>query len=287
VIVSALALAAGLAFVLYIPIRSAADPGVNYVGHFDSWGHFHRLDLARIDNLLWYLSGRQFGWAFFGYSSRELLAQAGQFLYQLFGAFLGAGLIIAMWGGWRLLRQQRWQAIGLLLVALVHGLFFIAYRAPDKETMFLPVYLVAAVFLGVGAAGMEDQWPRLARLTLPLFIGALLLINHPYADVSDMTTPRDMAETRLSQAQPDAFYLAVWGDAAAMEYLQVAEELRTDVSVINILMIAPETRNELVAYALQNGRAVYSSFADPALRANWHLQPVECGFLVGGDDQPR
>lgn len=282
----AIALTGGLAFVLYIPIRSAADPAVNYIGQFDGQGHFHRLDLANIDNLLWYLSGRQFDWAFFAYSGPELVAQAGQFIYQFAGAFLGAGLIVALWGCWRLLNSRQALAVGLLLVATLHGLFFIAYRAPDKETMFLPVYLIAAVFLGAGLARMEEQWPRLARLLLPALIIALVIINKPFADVSDLTGPRDVAEARLKQAEPNAFYLAVWGDAAVMEYLQVASGLRTDVTVINILMIAPATRNELVAYALGQGRMVYSSFSDPALRSNWQLRPVEHGFVVSGNEQP-
>jgi hypothetical protein len=270
----------GLAFILYIPIRSAADPVVNYIGQFDSEGIFHRLDLSQPKNLLWYLSGKQFGWAFFAYSGSELLQQAGRFGYQLFGAFFGAGLVIAGWGAWHKFGRQRWFVAGLLLVAASHSLFFIAYRVPDKETMFLPVYLATAVFLGLGAARIEYQWPVPARLTLPLLIVAMLAVNRPYADASELTLPGEVAQARLGQAEPDAFYLAVWGDAAAMEYLQVAEGRRTDVKVINILMIPPDTRQELVQDALQNGKTVYSSFVDPALKHDFEMAPVEHGYRV-------
>jgi hypothetical protein len=143
--------------------------------------------------------------------------------------------------------------------------------------------LVVAILLGVGAARVEVVWPRAARLGLPLLILALLVVNRSYANVRDVTGPRDVAEARLSQAEPDAFYLAVWGDAAAMEYLQVAEGLRPDVNVINILMIAPDTRNELVSFALDNDRTVYSTFYDPALRQNYQLEAISHGFIVGGD----
>ena len=94
------------------------------------------------------------------------------------------------------------------------------------------------------------------------------------------TAPRDIAEARLLQAEPDAFYLAVWGDAAAMEYLQVADGLRTDVKVINILMMPPGTRHELVQGALQNKQAVYTSFNDPALKQEFKTEPVQHGFKV-------
>ena len=98
--------------------------------------------------------------------------------------------------------------------------------------------------------------------------------------MSDVTTPREIAETRLAQAEPGAFYLAVWGDAAAMEYLQVAEQLRTDVQVINILMIPADTRQELVNNALQREQAVYTTFNDPALKQGFQIEPVEHGFKV-------
>jgi hypothetical protein len=276
----------GLAFILYIPIRSSADPVVNYIGRFDSEGVFHRLDLSRPENLLWYLSGRQFGWAFFSYSVTELLGQAGRFGYQLFGGFFGAGLIIAGWGVWHKFGQRRWFVVGLLLVAACHSLFFISYRVPDKETMFLPVYLITAIFLGLGFAGMESQWLIPARLTLPLLIVAMLVVNRPYADASELTLPREMAQTRLGQAEPGAFYLAAWGDAAAMEYLQIAEGRRTDVKVINILMIAPDARRELVHDALQNGKTVYSSFIDPALKRGFEMVPIEYGYRVS-DKSPQ
>jgi hypothetical protein len=272
----------GLAFILYIPIRSTADPTVNYIGQFDNRGVFQRFDLSQVDNLLWYLSGKQFGWAFFAYSGSELVQQAGQFIYQLFGAFLGGGLIIACWGGWHLFRRQRWLAMGLLLVAVTHALFFITYRAPDKETMFLPVYLVAAIFLGLGGARFERQWPSLARLALPLLILALLVVNLSYADASDVIAPRDIAEARLTQAEPDSFYLAVWGDAAAMEYLQVAEDLRSDVKVIIILLMAPSTRHEFVHGALHREQTVYSSFNDPVLKRGFQMEAIEHGFEIIG-----
>jgi hypothetical protein len=58
------------------------------------------------------------------------------------------------------------------------------------------------------------------------------------------------------------------------------------VKVINILMIAPDARRELVHDALQNGKTVYSSFIDPALKRGFEMVPIEYGYRVS-DKSPQ
>ncbi|MGB1254021.1 MAG: protein O-mannosyl-transferase family, partial [Candidatus Promineifilaceae bacterium] len=63
----------GLAFVLYLPLRSLADPALNYAGHFDETGTFYPLDLSQINNLVWYMTGGPFKTLVGSYTPLELI----------------------------------------------------------------------------------------------------------------------------------------------------------------------------------------------------------------------
>lgn len=252
-------LLASLSMLLYLPLRSLADPAFVYVGAYDAAGQFHALDLTRPENLLWYLSGRQFSWLVAPYTARELALELGRTIGWLWAGYLGVGLPLGIWGLWTLWRRQRWLALGMALTALPHTLFFVAYAAPDKETMFLPLFLVWAIFLGVGIAQLETALPPRLRPSVLALPVALLVINFAYADVSDFHAPQVDSVTRLARADRDAVFLAHWGDASAMHYQQIVHGVRTDVTVINAFFISPRDLRALVIRALIDGRAIYTT----------------------------
>ncbi len=256
----AMALGAGLAFVLYLPLRSLAAPAFVYVGSYDALGRFQPLDLTRPANLLWYLSGRQFSWLMAPYTPAQLAGELLRFTSWLWAGFLGVGLPLGLWGVWRLSRQERSLAAGLLLAAMPFTLFLISYAAPDKEMMFAPFFVVWAILLGVGIAELNRVAPRPAAALTLLLPAALLLVNLRYVDVSQMTAPHDDSVTRLSQAAPGAVWLAHWGDASAMEYQQLVYGLRPDVQVINVFFINPDDLAALIGRSLRTGRAVYATY---------------------------
>ncbi|MEZ4770886.1 MAG: DUF2723 domain-containing protein [Caldilineales bacterium] len=251
----------GLSALLYLPLRSLAEPAFVYVGSYDAAGQFNAMDLSRLENLVWYLSGRQFSWLVAPYTAAELAREAGRTVGWLWAGFLGVGLPLGLWGLWTLYRRERFLALGLALAALPHTLFFIAYGAPDKETMFLPLFAVWAIFLGAGLAQLQSMLPQQGRpalLALPL---ALLLVNLSYVDVSDFRAPQENSVSRLVRADPGAVVLAHWGDAGAMHYQQLVNGLRVDVSVINVFFISPEDLNTLIDDSLAEGRAVYATYS--------------------------
>ena len=266
--------------VLYLPLRSAAQPDFVQVGRFDGTGAFHPLDLTQIGNLLWYLSGRQFAPLLLRYTAVEYGAQALQFFYWLWAAFLGVGLPLGLGGAWILWKRQRAVAAGLFLTALPHALFFIGYRAVDKETMFLPVFLIWALLLGVGVEWILSRTPKRTHLLALLLPAALLWINFAYADVSDFRAPSEQARDQLLAADTGALYLATWGDAELMRYHQIVAGLRPDVEVVNRFFIAPADLTGLIQRRLDGGRTVYSTYELLMLPPQFVAQKNGSGYHI-------
>lgn len=304
------AFALALLPVLYLPWRASAGPAFSAIGYFDAGGVFHSDDLARPDVLLAYLSGRQFGGLFFGYGPGEIAGEALRFGHRLAGAYLGVGIPLGIWGAARLWRRSWALGAGLLLSAGAHAAFFVTYRVPDKETMFLPVYLVWAVLLGLGAqALLERARPerapiegdgdaatpvspakrpgarrrppeRVAQSVLLALPAALLLLNFGYVDVSNVREPAAQGRRRLQAADPGALFLGRWSDAGIMQYHQVVDGVRRDVEVVNVFFAQPAALDGTVRRALADGRPVYSVHREPAIQRSYRFVALDDSYRV-------
>jgi len=269
----------GLLPILYYPLRTVAAPPMWYAGFYDGTAAFQPLDLRFPTNIIWYLSGRQFESYIFGHQFSELPGQTRDFIYRLWGAFLGIGLPLGLYGIWKMSQSKRFLTIGLLVIALSHGLFFIAYRAGDKETMFLPVYFVWAIFIGYAIFASTDLSPYFAPLSLALPL-CLTFVNLPYVDVNDYYGVAIEAETRLTELPPNAIYVASWGDASAMEYQQIINKQRADVQVINLFLVSPENQAKIAEMALAENQPIYYSYRDTVLIKDYFFKPTEIGYQL-------
>jgi hypothetical protein len=144
----------GLSFYLYLPLRYAAQPAFNYAGYYDANLTFFPVNLQSMSGLVWLVSGRTFAGQMFAYRGPDLWRETWQFGEQLARAFfvvgIGPGIL-----GLVLLFKRNWRE-GVML-ALMFGFsagFYINYRVIDKDTMFLPAYLVWALWVGIGYQGL-------------------------------------------------------------------------------------------------------------------------------------
>ena len=143
-------LALGLSFYLYLPLRYAAQPAFNYVGAYDANLVFHPVNLQTIDGLWWLVSGRVFAGQMLAYTGADLWRETLRFLVELSRAFFLVGLVPGLLGA-IVLARQNWRAASMLaLMFICTAAFYINYRVVDKTTMFLPVYLIWAIWLAVG-----------------------------------------------------------------------------------------------------------------------------------------
>ena len=290
---------AGLSVYLYLPLRYAATPAFNYAGYYDASGAFVLTDLRTPQGLWWLVSGRSFAGQMLAYHGADLWREAGRFGAQLWQAFfvlgVGPGLL-----GVALLLKRDWRLGGMLLCMFAcNAAFYIDYRVVDKNTMFLPAYLVWALWLGLGYEQLLD-WTRRARGAVTQTRGSILLQaamaggvllalawNWRLVDLSDDWSARSRGETILSQAEPQALILGWWDTVPVIEYLQLVEGQRPDVQAINRFLIAREDMARLIEREMAH-RPVYvdSPSADVLKTADaksagpiYRLQPRELSAI--------
>lgn len=255
---AALALALGLSLYLYLPILYLGGPAFNYAGQYDARGSFQALDLRQPGALAWLISGRSFQGAMLAYGPAELWAETRSFAVHLWRAFLAVGLGPGLLGAALLLRRTPARGGMLLLMFLCNAAFYINYRVIDKDTMFLPTYLIWALWLGVGldwlfgwlraagstgAAGASSDRGGGTLLLRGTLLAALLLslgLNYGQVSLREDRSARLRGERILSQLEPGARLIGAWETVPVVEYLQLVEGQRPDVEAINRFLIPPE-----------------------------------------------
>jgi hypothetical protein len=242
-------LLAGASVYLYLPWRYGSMPSFNYVGYYNAVGNFVPTNLRTPQGMWWLISGRVFADEMMGYQSAELWHETSQFGVQLWQAFLGLGLGPGLLGIFVLLRRD-WRLGGMFLWMFVANAgFYVSYKVIDKNTMFLPAYLLWAVWLGIGYQcllawiGTEVSTPLrhwgavLARIVMT---GAVLFAtawNWRFVDLSNDWSARARGEQILSSVESNALILGWWDTVPLIEYLQLVEGQRPDVQAINRFLI--------------------------------------------------
>jgi hypothetical protein len=241
----------GLSLYLALPLRAAAAPAFNYAGVYDAAARFHPADLSDPAQLIGLVTGRQFAGQMLGYDRQGWLGEAGRFGRQLMQSFFAVGLGPGLLGVALLLRRDRALGAALLLMFALSAGFYIGYRVVDKDTMFLPVYLIWALWVGLGYQRLlawlgpgRESW-SLGALIVVLAACALCW-NWPLVDRSNDWSARQRGEAVLASLAPGALVLGYWETAPIVEYLQLVEGRRPDVQVINRFLIGEEAMLALI-----------------------------------------
>ncbi len=216
------------------------------------------------------------------------------------------GVILAALGlGW-LAWRRCWSALALTgLTALAQLGFNLFYGIGDVYVLYIPVYLIAALWMGVGLTalatiishlpsrnGRSPSWaeavPALG-LWLPVF---LITSSFPAMDRSLDDRARRFWDGILSQPLPEASVL-VSNDRDEMVpliYLQYVEGRRRDVTGLFPLMVTRQgwlNVGQVTQSALETGRPVFLIKPMPGLEVRFDLRPrgavVE---VVGGVTAP-
>lgn len=252
----------GAAVFLTLPLRYAQQPAFNYAGVYDAHGRFVPVNLQTAEGLVWLLTGESFSGQMFGYAWAEVGGQVGAYGRQLGLAFLGIGLGPGVAGLFVLLRRD-WRLGGLLLLMFIaNAIFYINYRVIDKNTMYLPTYLIWALWLGIGCQVLLDLWNSAAgrvwalRGVLATAVLLAVISNWHLVDLSADWSTREQSEAILSEVEPNALVLGWWDTIPAIQYLQLVEGRRPDVLAVNRFLISGEDMNALILQEIDR-RPVY------------------------------
>jgi hypothetical protein len=248
VLLASAGLLLGLSFYLYLPLRYAAGPTFNYAGTYDASLAFHPIDLSTPTGIAWLVTGRTFSGQMFAYQGAELWGEVWNFARHLSQAFFTVGIGPGLLGIFVLARRDWRKAVLLGLMFTASAAFYIDYRVLDKATMFLPAYLVWALWAGYGFQQLLD-WMRQAGSggwTVSLFRGALVAIvllaaswNWRLVDLSGDWSARERGEAILQEVEMNALVFGWWDTVPVLQYLQLVEGRRPDVQAINRFLISP------------------------------------------------
>lgn len=277
----------GLSIYLYLPWRYQALPAFNYAGHYNAIGAFVPVNLWTPAGLWWLISGRAFAGEMLAYQGAELWGEVWRFVAQLWRAFFALGIGPGILG-LIILGRRDWRLGGMLLLMFSCSAgFYIDYRVIDKDTMFLPAYLVWALWLGVGYQWLLD-WVHPAeeknglaahrrvwvlRSVMVCTVLVAMGWNWRLTDLSNDWSTRKRGETILRHAQPHALIFGWWDTIPPLQYLQLVEGQRPDVKMINRFLIAPADMRRLILAEVAR-RPVYIDSVPPELVPAMIAKPV-------------
>ncbi|WP_298437733.1 DUF2723 domain-containing protein [Geobacter sp.] len=230
----------GFAIQLHLPLRATRNPLLN-------WG-----DPKSLDQFLWDLLRK-------GYPSEPPVRDLALLWKQLAAfniprEFTWAGLALVLVGLVVSLRHRRDEVIAYLLGVACSLLVIVGYfnSQPDMifltEEFFTPLYLLAAVFLGVGFHWLLTQGmsgiardkltalpvKALAALFLLVLPSTICALNYYENDQSENYVAFDYATNTLRSLHQGSV-LFTWGDSGAFPlwYLQGVERMREDLDLLH------------------------------------------------------
>ncbi len=233
----------GLLVYLYLPIRAAADPPIN-------WGDPDNLS-AFVTNVIkpaGAQTARGNQWEHF---MHVLYLWTVQFspVIKLKDAVYPIPIIWAfgLWGIYKGL-STGWRMAGVFVLFMLLNIVVILFVSrPSRQELtivgvyYLPVFLVFAVFMATGLREWLQTFFRAfgeQKRPVLLFLVILILVlipvnqfnqNRPEVDRSNDYYAYDYGCTLLNALPPDSILLVNWDDIFTLWYLQKVEKIRPDV----------------------------------------------------------
>ncbi|MDO8446811.1 MAG: DUF2723 domain-containing protein [Deltaproteobacteria bacterium] len=238
----------GLSIYLYLPIRSAQDP-------FMDWG-----DTERLSGFLDVLLRRQFGLGNRAYSMEGGLMQGGYYLSLLREQFTLSGLILGVIGGLFFVKRSPKASLFTLALFLVHGIATALFLNPAREdlyaidVMLIPSFAAFSVWIGIGllfvysgvislftknlTTGREKKICLALTLIFLLLPLTLFSVNFNTNNQSSNTFAYDYANDVTESVDPNGV-LFVEADLSLFPiwYMQYVEGVRKDVAVLDVDML--------------------------------------------------
>ncbi|MRR56772.1 MAG: DUF2723 domain-containing protein [Deltaproteobacteria bacterium] len=246
----------GFAVYLHQPIRATRDPLMN-------WG-----DTDTLSRFLWHFLRKGYPMEHVDRDLALLLKQLAAF--NLMHEFTAVGFFLLLVGAVAFRRPCRDFIIAFGVAVLVFLAFIVGYQNTPEETIFLteefftPLYMLAAVFIGLGLFALSDSlvevvtryfggkehsvggnWPGGSPVSVALLpVLLILLVSLPALQCAANYQRNDQRNNYLAfdyavntfRSLPPGAALFTWGDSGAFPlwYLQGVERLREDLHLLHV-----------------------------------------------------
>ncbi len=243
---------APLLLYLFLPLRAAMGASDLRGSYVNSWAGFWEHVLAR-------------GYTgFFSQNSLSVAMTIGDW-WRLWQAQIGlVGLGLGLLGlGWVLTvgQPRRWWC-GLLVILLTNLLFAMSYQVGDQEVFLLPAWLCFALFSGAGVAALTQLLHRWSVVAQGIATGCCVLLLLGIGERGPLVNrSQDWAvhDTAVAVAKvdfpPESRVIALEGQATALKYMQAAEGLGRNATVV--VADQPADRQAAVDAAMAQGYPTY------------------------------
>jgi hypothetical protein len=272
-----MAATAAAAVFLYLPLRHAANPAVDFVRDY-----FPDVDLFTWKGWFWMIRGGMFKPLFFSVPAAEVGRHFFRLAAQMAANFGLLALALSLLGlVTALCRKGDLKNVGIscLLLFVCHSGFYLTYGALDSEWMYSVSYLVIAVLFGLGLAYVAEHTASPAGIMAlaGLLVLRLVLFNFEYVNLSGDTSARATGERILGVMGKNSLFVGMWEHSPILEYLQIVEKRRTDVTLVNGVFIGTAGSSQLAREAHRSGRRVYTT-ATNLFDAGFSITPVPAGL---------
>ncbi|MFB0537399.1 MAG: DUF2723 domain-containing protein [Anaerolineae bacterium] len=272
----------------YIPLRGLHTSSLDGV-YQNTWSGFLRHVTASGYNV--FITGNPLA------QSRPL-----SFYWQLLVSQFGlVGVALGLVGLLASTRKPR-PSILLGVAFALNAAFVLTYRVADIEVFATPVFLLYAIWIGIGMSFLLNLVTRLAEKALPqvdakvlascrLLLVALFLLqplallrdNYPELDLSQRWAVHDYGVDMLSQPLEDnAVIIGILGEITLLRYFQWTEGLRPEV--VTIVADRDEKRLAALEDALGADQTVYVARPIHGLPERYSLSAL--GPLIRVRDAP-
>lgn len=223
------------------------------------------------------------GWGGAVFNLRGIPQMLGRSVLMLVMNFPTPVALLGLWGAWRSRRLLEGTPMAALLgaTAVLYVLFAVRYRIPNQNHFFTPVYVLMAVYIGLGVAAVE--WSKRAASTV-LLVAATAVVVPAYWAMAE--TARSLEFNLRSEGEMHripyrdvyAYYLLPWQHTQAGAR-RFAEEVLAAVPRRAVLL--PDTTTAPPLKCLHDVEGVrpdvlivdpYDAQFDESLRPYWRAE---------------
>ena len=268
----------GLLPYLYLPIRAFQNPLVN-------WN-----DPDTLEKFLHHILRKDYGIFFFTSGPQNPLNLEVLTFYfkSILSHFTPVGVLLSILGIYFALKQKIIVVFLLIIFLFLGPVLILQSRLPYignidingiLEILFLPSYLVIAIFIGLAIAGIRTILPKFSFRLLPFilmaFVLTLLFLNFPKVNQRQNFIYQNYGQTTL-ESLPKNSVVFVVGDKLSMisKYLQIVEGQRRDIKIILIDFLA-------LKWYQDNLKNLYPNFSFPFEKfRSSKISQIEAGQII-------